>query len=396
MTHISETLNTKITERYDGIVARGGIAGISGALAAARQGSKTLLIENSYILGGLATSGLVTIYLPLCDGFGRQISFGICEELIRLSTKYGAEGRYNKAWFEKGSHDEKKKSRFQVQFNPHFFAMEAEKLLLESKVTILYGTKLCNAIKPNRELTHVIVENKSGRQAFSCGAAVDCTGDADLFEYAKLSTKQFEEQNILAAWYYYFSKGSVGLRMLGFAETPEDDNDAAVPLTRRRFTGLDAMDNSEMVQMSHREMLTDILGRRAQDDTYVPITMPTIPQLRMTRRIVGKCTLSAEEKHKYCETSIGMISNWKKSGPVYEIPFEALFSSDCTNLFAAGRCISTTDEMWDISRVIPSCAVTGEAAGIAASLAAASKCVDIKTLQKKLAENSVILHEKDL
>lgn len=395
MTHINENLSTKITDKYDVIVAGSGIAGISAALAAARQGAKTLLIENSYILGGLATSGLVTIYLPLCDGLGKQISFGICEELIRLSIKHGAEARYNKAWFENGSDEEKKKSRFQVQFNPNFFAMEAEKLLLESKVTILYGTKLCNAVKSNGKITHIIVENKSGRQAFSCGAAIDCTGDADLFEYAKLSTKQFEAQNILAGWYYYFSKGSVGLRMLGFAENPDDDNDAAAPLTIRRFTGLDAMDNSEMVQMSHSEMLSDILSRRAENNTYIPVTMPTIPQLRMTRRIVGKYTVSAEEKHKYCETSIGMISNWKKCGPVYEIPFESLFSSDCTNLFAAGRCISVTEEMWDISRVIPSCAVTGEAAGIAASLAA-SKCFDIKTLQKKLTENGVVLHEKDL
>ncbi len=52
---------------YDVIVAGGGVAGIAAALAAARHGAKTLLLERTYLLGGLATAGLVTVYLPLCD-----------------------------------------------------------------------------------------------------------------------------------------------------------------------------------------------------------------------------------------------------------------------------------------------------------------------------------------
>ncbi len=66
-----------VVGEYDVVVAGGGIAGIAAALAAVRQGAKTLLIEKQFALGGLATLGLVTIYLPLCDGCGRQVSFGI-------------------------------------------------------------------------------------------------------------------------------------------------------------------------------------------------------------------------------------------------------------------------------------------------------------------------------
>ena len=85
---------------YDVAVCGGGFAGISAALAAAREGKKVVLFEKQYMLGGLGTSGLVTIYLPLCDGVGHQVSFGIAEELLKLSVKYGAEARYPENWLD--------------------------------------------------------------------------------------------------------------------------------------------------------------------------------------------------------------------------------------------------------------------------------------------------------
>ena len=83
--------NSDNANRYDIAVCGGGFAGISAALAAARQGKRTLLLEKQFLLGGLGTAGLITIYLPLCDGFGHQVSFGIAEELLRLSIKHSYE-----------------------------------------------------------------------------------------------------------------------------------------------------------------------------------------------------------------------------------------------------------------------------------------------------------------
>ena len=71
---------------YDVVVVGGGIAGVAAALASARGGAKTCLLEKFCALGGLATIGNVIIYLPLCDGRGHQVSAGICEELFRLSV----------------------------------------------------------------------------------------------------------------------------------------------------------------------------------------------------------------------------------------------------------------------------------------------------------------------
>lgn len=391
---IIEENHIGVADEFDIVIAGGGMSGIAAALAGARQKKSVLLIENSYILGGLATSGLVTIYLPLCDGYGKQVSFGICEELIRLSVKHCCEDKYCGAWLDEGSTEDKKEKRFEVRFNPHLFAMESEKLLLENGVKILYGTKICGVRKNKNRIEYIITENKSGRLAYKCNAAVDCTGDADLFAYAGMETNTFNAKNILASWYYYFSKGKVDLKMLGYSEDPDTLSENK-PLVSRRFTGLDGYDNSEMVQLAHLQMLNDILKQRREDDTYVPVTMSTIPQLRMTRKIIGDYILDENEEHKHFESSIGMISNWKKRGPVYEIPFEALYSSKCENLFAAGRCISVTELMWDISRVIPACTVTGEAAGIAAALSTSSRA-EIEKLQNILKNNNVVLHENDL
>lgn len=75
------------TKKYDVAVVGGGIAGAAAALQAARSGKKTVLIEKTVLLGGLATSGLVYIYLPICDGNGHQASYGITEELLRNSPR---------------------------------------------------------------------------------------------------------------------------------------------------------------------------------------------------------------------------------------------------------------------------------------------------------------------
>ena len=116
----------------------------------------------------------------------------------------------------------------------------------------------------------------------------------------------------------------------------------------------------------------------------------------MTRRIVGEYTLGLEEMHKRFDDSIGMVSDWRKRGPIYEVPFRTLYSSSVKNLIMAGRCTSVTDELWDVMRVIPCCAVTGQAAGTAAAMTDDFSTLDISELQKKLENNRVVLHETSI
>ncbi len=396
---IKEYLETKVTDFCDVLVCGGGIAGIAAALAAARHGKKVILLEKQFMLGGLGTAGLVTVYLPLCDGCGKQVSFGIAEELFRLSVSMGAEDLYPENWLDSGDPSKRtvNDKRFLVQYNPCLFAVLAEQLLTENGVAILYGSYAVGVSKTDDRIEAVLLESKSGRQAITAGAVVDATGDCDLAFFAGLPTETFRQGNGLAAWYYSLGREGYKLNMVGFSDLPDGQN-AAEPLMPERFTGLDGKELSRMMQLSHQETMRHLLQKREADRTQIPTSMATIPQIRMTRRLSGEYTLSEDEAHNYAADSVGMVSDWRKRGPVYEVPFSSLYSAKLKNLITAGRCVSVTDGMWDIIRAIPCCAVTGQAAGTAAALSD-DFCElqrQIGVLQRALAADGVVLHEKEL
>lgn len=399
---VNETIKTPVKYQCDVLVCGGGFAGIAAALAAARLNKKVILVEKEYALGGLGTLGLITIYLALCDGFGRQVSFGLAEELLRLSIKLGAENNLGKNWWgEENSSRTEKDNRYEACFNPHMFAILAEQEMLKSNVNILYGTYAVKTDVVNDKINAVIAENKSGRFGIKATSVVDATGDADIANFASAPVDTFKQGNILAAWYYsYCNKNGYRIKPLGFCDVPDEqkteDNKVEL-LNNRRFLGLDGQEISEYVALSHKAILEDVIKiRKDAGEDYVPVTIPTIPQLRMTRKLVGEYVLSDKETHTYFEDSIGMVSDWRKRGPVYEVPFRTLYSKKIKNLIMAGRCTSVTEAMWDIMRVIPCCSVTGQAAGTAAALSNDFSKLDIRVLQNVLKENKVILHLKDL
>ncbi len=401
MKSIQENLNTPVTDTTDVLVAGGGVAGIAAALAAARQGKRVILLERAFVLGGLATAGLITIYLPLCDGCGRQVSFGLAEELLKLSIKEYCDGKLGVSnWLEgseKTIQERAKGIRYEVNLNPHLFAISAEQELKAAGVEILYGTIAVDVKKAGDRITHVIVENKSGRSAIEVGNVVDASGDCDIARFANIPTALSEEGNKLAAWYYYHGAEGYDLKMIGMVDIPDDEEAKQVKtLGDRRFTGVDGREISRFMELSHAALLNDVREKRANDPTYQPVNIPSIPQLRMTRRLMGAYALDEKEVHTPFADSIGMVSDWRKRGPVWEVPYRTLYSPDCANLLTAGRCTSVTEDMWDVMRVIPCCAVTGEAAGTAAAIYTDVRTADISALQTALQNNGVVLHESEL
>lgn len=391
-------MEARKNDEYDVAVCGGGFAGIAAALAAAREGKKIVLFEKQYILGGLGTAGLITIYLPLCDGYGHQVSFGIAEELLKLSITYGAEARYPENWLDGQGSRTNKDKRYMVQYNAQLFAILAERLLIENGVDIMYGSYVLGVETDNEKIKCIYVENKSGRTAYGIRSVVDATGDCDIAWFASVPTDTFKQGNVLAAWYYFTDESGYKLQQLGVSDIPEEEKTGKEkrPLTDRRFTGLDGKELSEMMCLSHQTTLEHWLKKRESNPSAVISTIATTPQIRMTRKLVGEYTLAHTEEHTYFEDSIGMVSNWRKRGPVYEVPFRTLYNKNVKNLIVAGRCVSVNETLWDVMRVIPCCAVTGQAAGTAAAMTDDFPNFDVSLLQNKLKQNGVALHEKDL
>lgn len=387
-----------LRDTCDVLVAGGGIAGAAAALAAARQGKNVLLVEREYMLGGLGTAGLVTIYLPIDDGEGHQVCYGIAEELLRLALPNAFEGRYPALWLQNAAVEERRAGqRFLLQYNAQMYALELERLLLENGVRILYGTVVCGVDVHDRRIRYVYVENKSGRSAIGVRSVIDCTGDADVCALCGAPTRLHTAKNPQANWYYHLQDGKLSLNCLGACD---DSGEATASDEQRigeeRVSGIDGWENSLFVQCGHRAMMSDILARRECGENCVPVTMPTIPELRMTRCMEGESTLTrASSSHVFAD-SVGLFPDWTRRGPIYELPFSALHTDAVSNLLTAGRCVSADDEMWNITRVIPVCAVTGEAAGTAAGISDDFTQINIAFLQDVLRSADVRLHTAEL
>ena len=394
MKTITEKMETPVRYQADVLVAGGGFAGIAAALAAARQGADVLLCERMFSLGGLGTLGLITIFLPLDDGLGRQVCFGICEELARLCVKLcPKDTRGYRSWILGVGEHNAQTQRFALDFNAQIFMILAEQLLLENHVRLLYGTTIVGASCEDGVLRSVMAENKSGRFAIEARAFVDCTGDADLARITGIPVASYTPGNKLAAWYYEAGRGGYSLNKLGV----RDEAGKRYPeLSSERFFGLDGEELTAQIIASHKVSMTDFLKKQASEPGLELANIAQIPQIHRTRRICGAYTLDESEVHRYFEDSVGLIPDWRNRGPVFEVPFGTLYSPQLRNAFFAGRCISVTDAMWDVSRVIPCCAVTGEAAGIAAAMCADGRGSDLRGLQTRLRAAGGVIHEQEL
>ena len=154
------------------------------------------------------------------------------------------------------------------------------------------------------------------------------------------------------------------------------------------------------MRIAHGAILKDYLEKRKENEDFQIATIATIPQIRMSRALATKKPLNIAENHVRQSDSVGLIADWRKRGVVLEVPFGALHSESAKNLICAGRCVAVADDnTWDMARVIPCCAVTGEAAGLAAAMLGESEKADgfaelnIEALQAKLKARGVKLHE---
>jgi flavin-dependent dehydrogenase len=171
--------STPVKAETEVLVIGGGSAGVSAAVAAARNGADVILVERLGYLGGLATGGLIILLLTLDDGRGRQVVGGLCQEVTDRLAKRGA--AYFPPQSEWGSMDETHlrrdqkwglvwghgphRVRYSVAYDPEEFKFALNQMVEEAGVRLLLHAYACDAVVRGDQITGVTFQSKSGRFA---------------------------------------------------------------------------------------------------------------------------------------------------------------------------------------------------------------------------------------
>lgn len=387
---------------YDVIVTGGGVAGVAAAVSAAKAGCSTLLIEKSNILGGLGTLGLINLFVPMCNGRGKQIIFGLAEKWLRKSAELGFD-TIPSEWQE-GEPKEYTEKRYTQRFSPAIFAYQLTEEVVKGGVDILYDCIACDPVMEGNICRGVITESKGGTEYYGCRILVDTTGDCDVLRRgnvpcvkgenffifsAKMITldscrSAYEHGDIRYAYKEIYG-GSVNL----FGDGQPDD----IP----RWSGLNADEVTDYIVRNHLIILEKL--KETDRCSREIVTTPGMPQFRTTAHIKGDYSLTIGDAYKHFDDSICAINDFEHRDHLFEVPLRCLTRADYPNIITAGRSADGTGYGWDLIRVIPPAILTGQAAGEAAALALKSGAdiarVDIRTLQASLERENVMIHFPD-
>jgi len=427
--------------KFDVIVAGSGSSGSTAAIAAARAGARTLLIERYGFLGGTSTGVLDTFYgfytpgtraLKVVGGIGDDVisalrGLGCCFE--RPNT-YGA-----------GTG---------ITYNSEHLKVVWERLLLASGAQILLHAWIQATKLSDGRIRSVTVATKQGLRDFEAKFFVDATGDADLcyfaeapcelageHEPAQMLTTTFKVANVDVAARKTVSKQEFHSRMAEAAQSGQYDlprregSDHVTPIPGVMATNMTRVQSFAASDGTFRnacdpEFLTgaEIEGRR-QALEYLRFLKQEIPGyanaelvafgtqigVRETRRVQGEYRMTREDvlSARQFEDQIGLCgapieehhagsdTRWRylPDGSCVGIPFRALIPLRLDNVLVAGRCFSATHDAHASVRSMAQCMAMGQAAGAAAALCTAQKQspreLEVTRLQGKLRKNGAIL-----
>lgn len=402
MEYIEYKKQVPVKKGYDVIVCGGGVAGVAAAVSAAKNGLSTLLLEKSNMLGGLGTLGLINLFVPMCNGRGKQIIFGLAEKWLRLSAELGWD-TIPEEW-RNGEPEQPTQIRYLQRYSPAIFAYQLTEEIKKSGADILFDCMAADPVMEGNLCRGVITESKGGTEYYPCRVLIDTTGDCDVLRRGGVPTVAGEnfftfsakmvtldgcrralESGDIGKIYDGISGGGINL----FGDGQPDD----VP----RWSGLSAEEVTDYIVRNQLLILEKL--RQTDRKTREIVTTPGMPQFRTTAHIKGDYSLRVADAYRHFDDSVCAINDFEHRDHLFEVPLRTLTRRDYPNIITAGRSADGTGYGWDLLRVIPPAILTGQAAGEAATLAVKTGApvagVKISALQAKLEKENVMIHFPD-
>lgn len=420
---------------YQLIVVGGGLAGVSAAVSAAREGLRVLLVEKSGCLGGALSNNLVYPFTKYWtrdpeDDHQQYLSAGLFAEMRQREAALLEQ--YKEA-----------ASKTEYHFKPEYFKLLLDDMVTEAGVDMLFHAQLFDVKTAGNQVQEISVATVSGAVKYTADRFIDATGNGDLFALAGCDYQSGRERDGLCQpMTTCFRMSNVDLNQFqedisrlqklykqqqadGILTNPRENllyfDGIGENILHFNTTRVIKEDPSDPKQISRAEMT----ARRQVHETVkflkenstafdhsTLISMANEIGVRESRKLKGMYILTQEDLKNMTdfEDSIalgnydidihspdgsGTSHYYFKKGEFYKIPYRCLVPKEYTNLLVAGRCISVTHEAQASIRIMAICACLGEAAGMAAAESYYSgvsvQNVDIKAVQEKLIANGALL-----
>ncbi len=394
---MSEPLRSQV------LVAGGGPAGLGAAVAAARLGADVLLVERYGFLGGMATAGLINPFMGNELPDGTMLSAGLYPEILDRLREQSA----------LGSHGQPGGRCFDAEA----FKFLADDLCREAGVRLLLNAWVSRPVMAGSRIAAVELATKGGAMQVEAEVFVDCTGDADLAAAAGVPCEVGRtEDGLTQPFTLCFRMADVDVERMpdrqginalydqakaeGVVDCPRENvlwfhhpapgvihfNTTRV-VRKNPVTPLDLTEAELEARRQVRQIVPFLIERVPGFEHAYLQTMAASLGVRESRRIHGDYTMTAEDvltpSHfpdviaRGCypidihnPAGGGTVIKHVPEGDAYHIPYRCLLPQGVDNLLVAGRSISTTHEAQASVRIMPICVCMGQAAGIAATLAA--------------------------
>lgn len=395
----------------DVLVVGGGPAGTAAATASARLGARTLLLERHNHLGGLSTGGLVIWIDRMTDWEGKPVIRGFAEEFLDRLPKEAVAGPSREQW---GSRDAATAAWWSLRTaafhgivthsptcDPEWMKLTAQEMVLGAGAELLFHAWGAMPVMENGAVRGAVFESKQGRRAVLARVVVDATGDGDLFHRAgAASSEDIDERDIHhcinTSWLFggvdmptflrwraekpaefseFMQRGKAAIGLFDRAFVSWRDDVALFMGPRLAgFSAVDVDDQTEVEIRSHRLMVQHLEFYRAHapgfGGAYLMLSAPQLG-VRHARRLMGVGTVTREcWDGRVQPDEIGVSPSLSPKFPNVSVGYGALVPEKLDGLLAPGRHISCDPNSHSFLREIPQCWLTGQAAGVAAALAA--------------------------